>query len=344
MVLKQNEKVEDYPNAYLITAPRFLGYSFNPVSFWYLYDEKKELKAMILEVNNTFDERRVYFLKGTELDNGICDDENGDPTTGKSGLSDSQGQKSSVESVPGRFTNSWPKDFHVSPFNSRKGAYSLSASDPFFPHSKGSAATLVNNTITLSSSKQHPKLIARVFSSSDGIDPCKVDGWDAFKLIAAWWWVGFVTYPRIVREAGKLFFRRKLHVWFRPEVLKDSIGRNETEDEKYIYTHPSFSQLLIIAQSYRRGFPRIPQRRSREVRSSVLVGFSTRHRLHVRQRNLHAALPPRQGKPATMPCDFQDHFASLLRPSSPLQIYSRIRQNRPRKPRPQNGYIPHLSP
>ena len=26
----------DYAFAYLVTAPRFLGYSFNPVSFWYL--------------------------------------------------------------------------------------------------------------------------------------------------------------------------------------------------------------------------------------------------------------------------------------------------------------------
>jgi hypothetical protein len=31
-----------------------------------------------------------------------------------------------------------------------------------------------------------------------------------------------------------LFFKRKLHVWFRPEVLKDSIGRNGTPDEKAI--------------------------------------------------------------------------------------------------------------
>ena len=299
---------------------------------------------MILEVNNTFDERRVYFLKGTDLDNGVCGDENGDPTTGKLCLSGSQSQNPPAESVPGRFMNSWPKDFHVSPFNSRKGAYSLSASDPFFPHSKVSAAAFINNTITLSSSKQHPKLVARVFSSSHSIDPCKLDGWGIFKFIATWWWVGFVTFPRIVREAGKLFFQRKLHVWFRPEVLKDSIGRNETEDEKYIHGHPSSSQLLTVPQSHRRNFPRLPQRRCRKVRSSVPVAFSTRHRHHVRRRDLHAALPSRQGDPAATPCDFQDHFASLLRPSRPPYIYSGIRQGRPLKPRPQNGYVPYLSP
>jgi hypothetical protein len=45
--------------AYLVTAPRFLGYSFNPVSFWYLYNRDKQLCMMVLEVNNTFDERRM---------------------------------------------------------------------------------------------------------------------------------------------------------------------------------------------------------------------------------------------------------------------------------------------
>ena len=187
---------------------------------------------MILEVNNTFDERRMYFLKDTEL-------ENGNPAAQKVGQNGSQGQNYPVEKGPGRFANSWPKDFHVSPFNSRKGAYSLSASDPFFPHLNSRAgAARINNTITLSSSKQHPKLIARVFSSSDSIDPYQLKGWAVFRFVAAWWWVGFVTFPRIVREASKLFFRRKLHVWFRPEVLKDSIGRNETEDEMYGYPGP----------------------------------------------------------------------------------------------------------
>lgn len=200
---------------------------------------------MILEVNNTFDERRMYFLKGSEPGHGISGHKNQNPVVGNGNQNGSYGQDSPVGSVPERFAKSWPKDFHVSPFNSRKGAYSLVASDPFFPRLNSSGGTaLVNNTITLSSSKQHPKLIARVYSSSDSIDPCKLKWWTTFKFIAAWWWVGFVTFPRIVREAGKLFFQRKLHVWFRPEVLKDSIGRNETGDEKYRRWCLSVSKLL----------------------------------------------------------------------------------------------------
>lgn len=186
---------------------------------------------MILEVNNTFDERRMYFLKATETESGASEDSN-KLAAEEVDEDDSQEQNSLDQKVKGRFTKSWPKDFHVSPFNSRKGAYSLSANDPFFPHlSSRAGAAIVDNTITLNSSKQHPKLIARVFSSSDSIDPYKLEGWDTFKFIAAWWWVGLVTFPRIAREAAKLFFRRGLHVWYRPEVLKDSIGRNETQDE-----------------------------------------------------------------------------------------------------------------
>ena len=58
--------------------------------------------------------------------------------------------------------------------------------------------------------------------------------WDTFRFIMSWWWVGFVTYPRIVREVGKLFFWGKLHVWFRPEPLKNSIGRNADATEQVL--------------------------------------------------------------------------------------------------------------
>ncbi|KAL2045560.1 hypothetical protein N7G274_001988 [Stereocaulon virgatum] len=209
----QNEDPQYYAYSYLITAPRFLGYSFNPVSFWYLYDGERKLKAMILEVNNTFDERRMYFLK----DSGIEAIDNGN---GENHITSA------------KFANTWTKDFHVSPFNSRKGSYSLAALDPFsaYLNNKGP----VDNTITLSSSKAHSKLVARIFSTSTSLDPSSLTKLGILRFLASWWWVGLVTFPRIVREAGKLFFKRKLHVWFRPEVLKDSIGRIETPEERAI--------------------------------------------------------------------------------------------------------------
>ncbi|MCJ1273952.1 hypothetical protein MMC21_001745 [Puttea exsequens] len=223
----QNERPQDYAHAYLITAPKFLGYSFNPVSFWYLYDDQMNLRAMILEVNNTFDERRVYFLKDTELRNDElkADDYPHSHEAAANNLY--------TELQNNKFAATWPKDFHVSPFNSRKGSYALSAIDPF---TRNSGNGRVNNIITLSSSKDHPKLVARIFSTADSIDPSTLTTWQSTRFIARWWWVGFVTFPRIVREAAKLFFRRKLHVWYRPEVLKDSIGRKETPAEVAVAT------------------------------------------------------------------------------------------------------------
>ena len=189
---------------------------------------------MILEVNNTFDERRMYFLKN--------DGPKMPMSEGKKPLNaDDTNLRSSEDVYPKdpatrRFRAQWPKDFHVSPFNSRKGAYSLSATDPFALRHDDSdhenSSVPINNIITLSSSKDHPKLIARVFSTSDSIDPCNLNATQVYKFVLSWWWVGLVTFPRIVREAAKLFFRRKLHVWYRPEVLKDSLGRRETKDER----------------------------------------------------------------------------------------------------------------
>lgn len=203
-----------------MTAPKFLGYSFNPVSFWYLYDEDKTLKAMILEVNNTFDERRMYLLKQDAL------------------VKETSAARDDLDSKPDRkptptsanFTDTWSKDFHVSPFNSRKGSYSLKAYDPFFPQFIRNPT--IDNTITLSSSKDHPKLIAKIASTGPAVDPAHLGHWDTFRFIMSWWWVGFVTFPRIVREAGKLFFKRKLKVWYRPEVVGTSIGRTATYYER----------------------------------------------------------------------------------------------------------------
>lgn len=49
---------------FLLTHLRYLGYNFNPVSFFYCYDEAGELQAVMAEVNNTFGESTNYWLTG----------------------------------------------------------------------------------------------------------------------------------------------------------------------------------------------------------------------------------------------------------------------------------------
>lgn len=47
----------------LHTLPRIMGYGFNPVSFWYVYNADKNLVAILSEVNNTFGDRHYYLLQ-----------------------------------------------------------------------------------------------------------------------------------------------------------------------------------------------------------------------------------------------------------------------------------------
>jgi len=47
---------------YLLTHLRYLGYCFNPISFFFCYDAADELRVILAEVNSTFGESRNYWL------------------------------------------------------------------------------------------------------------------------------------------------------------------------------------------------------------------------------------------------------------------------------------------
>lgn len=203
-----------------MTAARFLGYHFNPASFWYLYAADMSLSGMIIEVNNTFDERRMYLLTPNEPR----------PVGQLDGLQRPIVVNGHSSPKPPLFKQQWPKDFHVSPFNSRKGSYSLLASDPL--HALAEGRTPIDCTITLKSSKGHGKIVARLVSDGPALDPSHMSFVQKAGFLLSWWWVGFVTFPRIVREAARLWFQRQLHVWYRPEPLKESLGRSADAVER----------------------------------------------------------------------------------------------------------------
>lgn len=46
----------------LLSLPRVLGYAFNPISLWYCEHADGRLRAVIVEVNNTFGERHSYLI------------------------------------------------------------------------------------------------------------------------------------------------------------------------------------------------------------------------------------------------------------------------------------------
>jgi DUF1365 family protein len=59
----QREGITDATGeAWLHCYPRVLGYAFKPVSFWYCHRADGTLRAVLVEVNNTFGERHCYLL------------------------------------------------------------------------------------------------------------------------------------------------------------------------------------------------------------------------------------------------------------------------------------------
>lgn len=48
----------------LLTHARILGYTFNPVSFFYCFDVNGALRFVVAEVNNTFGDTHPYLLRG----------------------------------------------------------------------------------------------------------------------------------------------------------------------------------------------------------------------------------------------------------------------------------------
>ena len=78
---------------WLQTMPRVCGYVFNPVSFWFCHRANGDLRAVLVDVRNTFGERHFYLL-----------DQAGAPIT--------NGQLLSARKV-----------FHVSPFCRVEGNY-----------------------------------------------------------------------------------------------------------------------------------------------------------------------------------------------------------------------------
>jgi cyclopropane-fatty-acyl-phospholipid synthase len=84
----------------LVTSPRWLGYVFNPASFYFCFSHDGRLLAAVTEVNNTFGEKHVYVLSDNLQANG---------------------------DFPACFQAE--KAFHVSPFNNMDGTYRFTFAD-----------------------------------------------------------------------------------------------------------------------------------------------------------------------------------------------------------------------
>ncbi|EPQ55867.1 hypothetical protein GLOTRDRAFT_138622 [Gloeophyllum trabeum ATCC 11539] len=192
-------------DAWMMTMPSFLGYEgINPLTVYYCYKPEGQLWVVILEVHNTFGERHVYIL---EVGKGE------DPT-------------------PKGFDHQWtfPRHFHVSPFNDREGFYIVSLTAPSHPPTKSRH----------NPSSPAPRPIVRIHyhppdepsSEAPGkpsIGPLKLSAIIrpvlSLPLTTPAWlftlasspFALLLTSPRILYQAWILHYRKRLDVFPRPE-------------------------------------------------------------------------------------------------------------------------------
>ena len=61
--LEENNINSENVRIKLLCYPRILGYVFNPLSVFYIYDVEDKLKCILYEVKNTFGEQHTYIFK-----------------------------------------------------------------------------------------------------------------------------------------------------------------------------------------------------------------------------------------------------------------------------------------
>ena len=61
--LRKNKVYSNDIKIKLLCYPRILGYVFNPLSIFYVYDKSDNLVSILYEVKNTFGEQHTYFFK-----------------------------------------------------------------------------------------------------------------------------------------------------------------------------------------------------------------------------------------------------------------------------------------
>ncbi|KAL5525136.1 hypothetical protein ACEPAF_9005 [Sanghuangporus sanghuang] len=190
-------------DVWMLTMPRYLGVEgINPLTVYYCYKKMRRdaggelaLWVVVLEVHNTFGERHVYVLRtGSEHED--------------------------KQAVPG-YAHSWtfPRQFHVSPFNDRSGYYTCSLVPPLLPQisenipPSPSAPPLPKILIQLYTPENELKLTASLRTRS----AVPLNKRNLLAALVKYPFTLLLSFPRIAWQAFHLHYALKLDVYARPE-------------------------------------------------------------------------------------------------------------------------------
>lgn len=215
-----------------MSVPRFLWWERNVVSFWYLYSASQELDAMIMEINNSFDEKRnVLFQLQPESES---------PTV-KIDLAREPkylDQKKAVLSLPSlpsaRFYKGiWEKHIFASPFEKVEGSISTRFMDPLQASSFKPTASIAN--IVSIGLAGESKMVTRISCREPPVDPVNVTTAHLVKSIFQWTMPGTLTTPRVLFQALKIqYVQGLMKMMNRPVIQPGSVARHPTSIERYI--------------------------------------------------------------------------------------------------------------
>lgn len=210
---------QEMGRVWAIAMPTVFGLAgFNPLTVYYVYrpGSSKELWLAILEVHNTFNERHIY----------VCE-------VGK-GEDEKIGTNSQGTMRKG-YDHSWtfPRDFHVSPFNDRLGYYQLFLRDMWKDSEDGLPSIDIRLLLLVppeeeeerSEGKTLQKKLLATLTSSNATSATQKPTKEAKPMTASSIFSMLIRQPfdlflpvtRIMIEAAKLHWKKRLPVHIRPE-------------------------------------------------------------------------------------------------------------------------------
>ncbi|WVQ93079.1 hypothetical protein IAU59_000143 [Kwoniella sp. CBS 9459] len=215
-VLRRNGlPTDDLGRIWLMTMPSLMGYEGdNPLTTWFLYSKPKdgvergELWGVILEVHNSFHESHCYVLPKTSSYRH-------DPAPGYD------------------IAFTFPRSFHVSPFNSRDSCYRVDLADPF-PHPSTSSSPpeplssfipkfkiLVRLYTSYTSEEENKVKFLATLTPSPDAPPVPLEPYSTFavlRTLAKWPFTLFSVLIRTYYQAYRLHYLKRLAVYARPEI------------------------------------------------------------------------------------------------------------------------------
>lgn len=201
------------------------------MSWWYLYNKDRGLDALILEINNSYWEKRNILLRIK-------------PTSDKSKPSESSeitkyiDTRQLVRSLPTAtkakfYGGEWRKYVFASPFEKVDWLVSQRMMDPLNPCAWTCDATFSNMT-TLEETGE-VRMATRLTCDGPPIDPTVMSWLDVAKLVLQWTLPGIMTTPEIIFKALKIRFSGQMKMNSKPPVRSGSVGRPIQKLELYVY-------------------------------------------------------------------------------------------------------------